>query len=77
MPPETFFNQKHCDRCGNDLPVRIMSFFTDETICTECRDKEKIIRNKIERKEGPGADRKYEGYGRIPSMEDDDGESEI
>jgi len=78
MPEDTFFSQDKCDRCRNPLPVRIMSFFTDETICTTCSEKEAILRNRIERVEGKGASKKYEGYGRIPTVEDpEDGDTEV
>lgn len=30
-----------CDRCGNGVTVTIMSMFNDETICLECKAKEK------------------------------------
>jgi len=44
---DKFFTQKACDRCGGDLKVRIMSWFTDETICPECSDREREIKRKL------------------------------
>jgi len=47
---DTFFSQDKCDRCGKELVVRIMSWFTRETICMECVDKEEEIKRKLEGK---------------------------
>lgn len=39
---DTFFTQKHCDRCGNDLGnTRIMSMFNADCLCESCAEKEK------------------------------------
>ena len=39
---DAFFTMKHCDRCGGDLTKgRIMSAFSQEVICMDCKDKEK------------------------------------
>lgn len=38
---DRFFNQKHCDRCCGSLEGgRIMSMFSEETICMSCKEKE-------------------------------------
>jgi predicted nucleic acid-binding Zn ribbon protein len=37
---DTFLTQENCDRCGDKLVVRTMSWFTDETICEKCSDQE-------------------------------------
>ena len=51
MKADTFFNQTTCDRCHKDLNrVRIMSWFTAETICTDCSDKESVIKAKLREK---------------------------
>lgn len=39
---DTFFTQKHCDRCGKPLDRgRIMSMYNTDCICLECADKER------------------------------------
>ena len=40
MNNDPFFTQTNCDRCNSPLPVRTMSYFTTETICMDCSDKE-------------------------------------
>jgi hypothetical protein len=42
--PDPFFTQTKCDRCPNDLKVRTLSYFNEETICMECKDKETEIK---------------------------------
>ena len=38
---DTFFTQKHCDRCGGSLKAgRIMSMYNTDCICLTCKDKE-------------------------------------
>ena len=59
-----FFTQKTCDRCGGPLPVRTMSWFTDETICGNCSKKEREIRDKL-----PNQGRDREGCGYIPEVQ--------
>ena len=66
MSEDTFFSQRNCDRCGAVLNLRTMSFFTEETICSDCSEKEAKIRNRIEEEEGPRASLKYEGCGYVP-----------
>jgi len=61
---DTFFTQTNCDRCGAPLVSRIMSWFTDEIICSDCSDKEFQIRKDL-----PGGGREYEGCGYIPNKE--------
>ena len=63
---DNFLNKTHCDRCKNILKVRIMSWFTEETICMECSEKESDIKNKL-KKQGKDA-RGYEGCGYIPIL---------
>ena len=39
---DKFFTQKYCDRCKKDLKDgRIMSMFSTECICPECKEKER------------------------------------
>ena len=59
---DTFFTQQNCDRCNSPLKVRIMSWFTNETICLECSGKEKEIRSTL-----PDHGKDYEGCGYVPT----------
>lgn len=65
MKKDTFFSQEHCDRCGDNLRVRIMSWFNDETICMECSNKELVIKRKLMES---GDKNNYEGCGYIPKV---------
>jgi len=39
---DSFFTQKHCDRCGGSLKKgRIMSMYNENCICLSCKDKER------------------------------------
>ena len=69
MPdPHSFFNQKTCDRCQEELEgARTTSWFTEETICMGCSDEETIIKMKL-RKDGENPD-EYEGCGFVPEVE--------
>lgn len=67
MPSDTFFAQPKCDRCSNDLPVRTMSWFTEETICMECSKKETEIKTALRAK---GIQDAMEGCGYIPTIEE-------
>ena len=58
---DPFFTQTNCDRCGNPLPVRIMSWFTKETICMTCSGKEQELRATL-----PDHGSDFEGCGYIP-----------
>ena len=59
---DQFFTQTHCDRCPNPLPVRILSWFTRETLCMDCSKKEQELRKKL-----PDMGKDYEGCGYIPT----------
>ena len=62
---DTFFTQNRCDRCFSELVGgRTCSWFTTETICMKCSDKENEIKNEM-RKLGRNPT-KYEGCGYIP-----------
>jgi hypothetical protein len=71
MPPRSvYFIQALCDRCETKLSEgRMMSFFSNETICLKCARKEEEIREKIRRKEGADADLRYQGCGFLPKIE--------
>jgi len=63
---DTFFTQKDCDRCGGGFKsTRIMSWFTDETICMSCAYKERELRNNL-----PDCGKDFEGIGYIPKVND-------
>lgn len=66
-PNDNFFNIKNCQRCGNDLKVRTMSWFTEETICMTCSDKEATIKSELRAK---GINDALEGCGYIPNPKD-------
>ncbi len=61
---DDFLSKSRCDRCGNQLTARIMSWFTTETICMECSEKESEIKRKL-REKGMGS---REGCGYIPKV---------
>ena len=65
---DTFFSQKNCDRCGQELFVRIMSWFTTDTICDDCHDKEIKIKKELE-SQGVNVN-SLEGCGYVPNPED-------
>jgi hypothetical protein len=62
---DKFFTQRNCDRCGKDLSGgRTMSWFTEECICMECKEKERELKKQLNKK---GVDtRSLEGCGYIP-----------
>jgi len=62
---DNFLTQKNCSRCPNDLTVRIMSWFNNDTICMDCSDKEKVLRSKL-----PDHGKNYEGCGYIPNIKE-------
>jgi len=62
---DTFLTQDTCDRCPNDLKVRTMSWFTEETICMECSDKESEIKKALR---AQGIKDAKEGCGYIPTI---------
>jgi len=58
---DKFFTQNNCGRCGNTLTSRIMSWFTEDTICMDCMRKEREIRDSL-----PNGGKDYEGCGYLP-----------
>ena len=67
MPTNTFFNQDNCDRCKTTLTnkARIMSWFTKETICMDCKEKENEIKELL--KHAGVNPNTLEGCGYIPT----------
>ena len=61
---DDFFSKTKCDRCGEELSVRIMSWFTEETICMTCSEAEKVIKKQLRDLGIKGA---MEGCGYIPN----------
>ena len=60
---DCFLTQHNCDRCNAHLSVRIMSWFTDETICMTCSAEERKIKRSL-----PDYGKSLEGCGYIPEM---------
>ena len=45
MPKQDiFFSTEKCDRCSTKLKARTMSWFNEDTICMDCKDKEKDLK---------------------------------
>jgi hypothetical protein len=63
--PDSFFTQNNCDRCPNDLKVRIQSWFNNQTICMECSAKEDVIKKALREN---GDKTAKEGCGYIPTI---------
>jgi len=62
-----FFHQKHCDRCKKEFGVaRTMSWFTEETICMPCSNKESELKSKL--REAGIDDSEIEGCGYVPDL---------
>ena len=38
---DRFFTVSKCDRCGRELPVRVISRFNTDTLCPECEQEER------------------------------------
>ncbi len=60
---DKFFEKENCDRCGNSLKIRIMSWFTDDVICPNCSEKESVVRRHL-----PDGGRDFEGCGYLPKI---------
>ena len=58
------FTQDKCNRCDGDLSIKTMSWFTNETICDECSEKEDQIKGRM-RSMGKNPD-DFEGCGFMP-----------
>lgn len=45
---DNFFSIKNCERCGCELKIRTMSWFNNQTICSEvCSKEEKELKTKL------------------------------
>ena len=62
---DLFFNKNNCDRCHEELTVRTMSWFTNQTICMDCATKETELRDALRQS---GDNTNYEGCGYVPSL---------
>jgi hypothetical protein len=62
---DPFFTQQLCSRCNNKLKVRIMSWFNQDVICTDCSIKESKIKKKLREQ---GITNAMEGCGHIPTV---------
>lgn len=60
---DTFLSQTNCDRCSKNLSVRMMSWFTKETLCMDCIKKEDVIKKALRAK---GIKDAMEGCGFVP-----------
>ena len=60
---DKFFSAKECQRCGGDLTVRTMSWFTDETICLKCMQHEDMVKMFL-----PNSGADHEGCGYVPEQ---------
>ena len=64
-----YFIQPYCDRCEAELSgERAISFFSSETICPKCVQKEEEIRIKIRQEMGEDADLEYHKCGFLPKV---------
>lgn len=61
---DEFFVKQNCDKCNSPLPVRIMSWFSEETICIPCSIAENEIKRLL-----PRNGKEYEGCGYLPKIE--------
>lgn len=63
---DRFFLVTKCDRCHKDLGrMRTTSWFTTETICMDCSDKEKNMKMVLRKKYAHS----FEGCGYVPVQE--------
>jgi len=62
---DLFFKKENCDRCGNKLTVRMLSWFTNETLCMDCVIKEDEIKKKL-----PNNGKEFEGCGYMPELKE-------
>jgi len=69
---DRFFEPSNCDRCGSEdaKKVHIMSWFTNEKICIKCSEVEDEIKKKLNEKYGLELARRYEGCGRVPTLQE-------
>ena len=63
---DRFFHTDKCDRCGEPLSGKIMSWFNNDALCLTCSAEEDEIKERLRRKGFDPAD--YEGCGYIPRI---------
>ena len=63
---DPLFTATNCQRCNKTLGARIMSWFTEEIICTDCSTKETIIKQHLR---SQGISNAMEGCGYVPTIE--------
>lgn len=63
---DEFFDKDRCERCGNELKIRTMSFFKDEIICGDCDSEEQTLMKRMRDQGLSPSD--YEGCGTIPDV---------
>jgi DnaJ-class molecular chaperone len=67
---DQFLQKSDCDRCSKKLyPSRIMSWFTEETICMACSTKENEVKTKLR---FLGIENAMEGCGFVPQIQECD-----
>ncbi|MBT4838135.1 MAG: hypothetical protein HON94_12395 [Methylococcales bacterium] len=57
-----YYTKQNCDRCGNQLTVRKVSWFTDDILCIVCVKKEQVMREELD----PDEEQKLKGCGYLP-----------
>lgn len=63
---DQFFTKQTCDRCGEPLSIRILSWFNGDTIGPKCMAEETAIKEALKAK---GEDTlQYEDCGYIPQV---------
>ena len=64
---DRFYTTRNCDRCGESLEgkARKMSWFTEDCLCPDCINKEKVLRNELSKNGINVAN--LEGCGYMPS----------
>ena len=70
---DEFFQKRNCERCGGSLHIRTMSWFTNQTICGDCSQKETELKRDM-RAAGQDPDQ-LEGCGYLPKIENTDAET--
>lgn len=63
---DVFFEKEKCDRCGEKLTSRILSWFNLDVLCMSCYKKEQQLKQDL-RKNGEDVEA-LEGCGYIPQV---------
>lgn len=61
---DDFFDKRLCDRCGEKLHTRYLSWFNWDVICNSCYSVEKVIKKEIEK-----TGLETEGIGIVPILD--------